>query len=237
MNLNLSLWRQFNMYTIDKTNNDVIIKDPGDFKLIAITGGMASGKSWVLNAIHEHGFNIVNIDQEIKTKTDVMGLSQENAALVNTYFDFEVYTPCGKQFKPSKYCPEEEWVRECFAFNLENVRKFMFSSQDNYLKWQRYWVGLVRDSYLDKSEDGIVFVEFPMLFESGYESDFDKIIFVDTPFRKRIERFVKRGFSEEDFWKREHVHYGTDWKKAHSDFIISGTAIDSTSYHIEEWLS
>ena len=210
MNLNLNLRRQFKMYTIDKTNNDVIIKDPGDFKLIAITGGMASGKSWVLNAIHEHGFSIVNIDQEIKSKTDFMALTKETAAEVNTYFDFEVYTPCEKQFKPSKYCPEEEWVRECFAFNLENVRKFMFSSQDNYLKWQRYWVGLVRDSYLDKSEDGIVFVEFPMLFESGYESDFDK---------------------------REHVHYGTDWKKAHSDFIISGTAIDSTSYHIEEWLS
>lgn len=227
----------YNTTSSTETPESLIRKDPGDFKLIAITGGMASGKSWVLNAIHEHGFPIVNIDQEIKFKTDKMAADSESAAIVNTYFEFEVYTPCGTKFKPNPYCPEEKWDKDCFVFNLENVRNFMLSSQENYLKWQRYWVGSVRDLYLLKANEDILFVEFPMLFESGYESDFDKIIFVDTPFRKRIERFVKRGFTERDFWRREHVHYGTDWKKSHSDFIISGTAIDSTSYHIEEWLS
>lgn len=227
----------YNTTSSTEISRSLIRKDPGDFKLIAITGGMASGKSWVLNAIHEHGFSIINIDQEIKAQTDKIAADLDSVAAVNTYFEFEVYTPCGKKFKPSPYCPEEAWNKDCFAFNLENVRNFMLSSQENYLKWQRYWVGMVRGLYLLKANEDILFVEFPMLFESGYESDFDKIIFVDTPFRKRIERFVKRGFTEKDFWQREHVHFGTDWKKAHSDFIISGTAIDSTSYHIEEWLS
>lgn len=220
--------------------DSIFRKDPGDSKLIAITGGMASGKSWVLNAIHEHGFSIVNIDQQIRDKTDQLKSDINAVSDINTYFEFEVYTPCGKQFKSNSICcPQDNTLEDTslFAFNLENVRNYILATQDNYLKWQRYWVGLIRNTYLSLAKNNILFVEFPMLFESGFESDFDKIIFVDTPFRKRIERFIKRGFTEDDFWQREHVHYGIEWKKTHSDFIISGTSIDSTSYHIEEWLS
>lgn len=69
--------------------------------------------------------------------------------------------------------------------------------------------------------DGHLFVDFPMLFEAGYAWIFDKVIFIDTPFRIRLHRFTRDGYyTSAQFWEAESKCQSASWKKEHSDYVL-----------------
>lgn len=77
---------------------------------------------------------------------------------------------------------------------------------------------LVKDEIL-KIEDG--FISVPQLFEAGYESLFDKIIFVSASEEIRLERLMKRNnLSKEEATKRIKAQLSEDKKIKESNFVI-----------------
>ena len=192
-------------------------------KLIAITGGMAAGKSTLLSEIRNYtdkNVAVLSVDDIIRSATDRPELLMAAA---------DVFYPEGC----AVYKPDND---NNIIFNYQEVIKYMLESKDNYIKWQRFWCNKVQSQWLElqaKNEYDLIVLEFPMLFESGLEYQFDKIIFVETHWRERMNRFISRGYSAKDFWDRERLHYSPSWKKEHSDLVVQGNL---STYNINEIL-
>lgn len=77
----------------------------------------------------------------------------------------------------------------------------------------------------DKCKDKYVFVSIPLLFETGFDKLFDKIIFVQCNDDLRLERLMKRNnFTKEQALKRMNAQMPQDEKIKKSDFIINNNS-------------
>ena len=72
-----------------------------------------------------------------------------------------------------------------------------------------------------ESQEKCVFVSIPLLFETGFDKLFDKIIFVQCDDKLRLERLMKRNnFTKEQALKRMNAQMPQDDKINKSDFVI-----------------
>lgn len=199
--------------------------------LIAITGPMASGKTTLLNKLKEFNIPVFSMDQAIREATDNMNIisdayeyfKQYGLYAYNIVRELNTYVSIGELCNPGTYHIPGDLI---YTFNHKAVQEFILKTKENFIIWQKYWCEKVCNQYLELSKhNDILIVEFPMLFESGLEYHFDKIICVNTPYRERIKRFTERGFTVKDFWDREKIHYSSLWKMEHSDFIVNKNTI------------
>lgn len=73
----------------------------------------------------------------------------------------------------------------------------------------------------NESTNECVFVSIPLLFETGFDKMFDKILFVECDDDIRLERLMKRNnFTKEQALKRMNSQLPQDEKIKKSDFVI-----------------
>ncbi|MBR7117297.1 MAG: dephospho-CoA kinase [Clostridia bacterium] len=66
-----------------------------------------------------------------------------------------------------------------------------------------------------------VFVDVPLMFESGFDRECDVIVSVTAPIEKRIERITLRdNISREEAVRRIASQRSDEWLKEHSDHVI-----------------
>ena len=100
----------------------------------------------------------------------------------------------------------------------------VFSDPVARKKLEDYIHPKVKDEILKifcESQDKCVFVSSPLLFETGFDKLFDKIIFVQCDDKLRLERLMKRNnFTKEQALKRMNAQMPQDEKINKSDFVI-----------------
>ena len=100
----------------------------------------------------------------------------------------------------------------------------VFSDPVARKKLEEYIHPKVKDEILkifSESQDKCVFVSIPLLFETGFDKLFDKIIFVQCDDKLRLERLMKRNnFTKEQALKRMNAQMPQDEKINKSDFVI-----------------
>ena len=100
----------------------------------------------------------------------------------------------------------------------------VFSDPVERKKLEEYIHPKVKDEILkifSESKDKCVFVSIPLLFETGFDKLFDKIIFVQCDDKLRLERLMKRNnFTKEQALKRMNAQMPQDEKINKSDFVI-----------------
>ena len=100
----------------------------------------------------------------------------------------------------------------------------VFSDPVARKKLEDYIHPKVKDEILKifcESQDKYVFVSIPLLFETGFDKLFDKIIFVQCDDKLRLERLMKRNnFTKEQALKRMNAQMPQDDKINKSDFVI-----------------
>ncbi len=84
----------------------------------------------------------------------------------------------------------------------------------------------------------IVFISIPLLFETGFDEMFDKIIFVAADDSLRLERLMKRNnLSEEEALLRMNAQMPQEEKILKSDFVIyNNTSISDLETQINKIL-
>lgn len=86
-----------------------------------------------------------------------------------------------------------------------------------------------------KDPSAIIIFEVPLLFESGYEGIFDKIIVVYCSKEIAISRLLKKGFSRKDILKRMQAQMPISRKKTQADFLINNNFdINNTKRQVKE---
>ncbi len=154
-------------------------------KKIAVTGGIGSGKSLVLSNLKKWGYAVFSCD--------------------------EIY---------AELCTEEEFLRglaRLFPFAVKEgaldratLSSVVFSDSGAREKLNGYTHPLVMERLFARMEGfPLSFAEVPLLFESGYEKDFDGVIVVLREKKARVEAVKRRsGLTEEEVLKRMDSQFG-----------------------------
>lgn len=162
-----------------------------NYKLYAITGSYASGKSTVLSIIKDIGFTTFSLDS---IYNELFETDQKLQKEILKYFK----TLDKKEISNIVYNDDEK--NEL----LKNItHKYIFKE-------------LFRR--IDESDSNAVFVEVPLLFEGSYEKIFDKII--DVYESEKIKDIIisKRNLNNYDIVVRNQL--SKEEKKNRSDYII-----------------
>lgn len=171
--------------------------------IIAITGGIGSGKSYVSALLEERGIPIYNADNESKRLT----VSDEviRKGLVDT-LGREVYHVDGSLNKPflaSYLFASPEHARQINAIIHPRVKA-------DFRRWVK-----------EQVECEVAGLESAILFESGFDDVVDKVVAVYAPEPMRLERAMKRdGATEAQIRSRMKAQMNEEEKCKKADYVV-----------------
>lgn len=148
-------------------------------KLIAITGGIGSGKSVVARVLRNMGFNVYDCDLEAKR---LMNSSPIIKQQLTDHFGENIYTHDGFLNKP---------LLSSIIFNNHEALSIVNSIvhpvvKDDLINWHQ-------SNPLSRS-----FVETAILVESGMQTMVDEVWNVTAPLETRIARVISRNSTTRD---------------------------------------
>lgn len=180
---------------------------------IALTGGIACGKSTLAKFLRELGIRLLDADDVVHELEAPNGLAVE--AIV-------------ARFGESVRAADGGIDRRALA-------GIVFSDPIARTDLEAILFPLVRSRLLDfvaepSSEFRISVI--PLLFESHWESDYDTIIAIASPECQQIDRMVStRGYTRAEAEARLAAQMSVSEKARRSDFVVKN---DSTPEHLKE---
>lgn len=169
-------------------------------KIIALTGGIGSGKSTVLNHIKELGYPVLSSD-----------------AIVS-----ELYKTTKVKRMLKKAFPSAVKGLLSLKIDRKELSRLIFNDGEKHALLTGMITPLVHNEIFLRAKkiNGLLFVEVPLLFECNYQNDFDQVIVVVREKRERIESVKQRSnLSEQEIIERMDKQVDYD-KKDLSPFII-----------------
>ena len=142
-------------------------------KIIAITGGIGSGKSTALKILENWGYACFSADQTYKKLTLDENFIKEISSLLGV-------TPLVIDNK--------------LVLDKTEISKRVFSNKNLLKKLNSFTHPKIMDSMIGeaKKHEGLVFCEVPLLFEGGFENLFDNVLIIKRDNEKRFESASKR---------------------------------------------
>ncbi|MCI5051748.1 MAG: dephospho-CoA kinase [Simkaniaceae bacterium] len=144
-------------------------------KKVAVTGGIASGKSQICRFLREEGIYFLDADKIVH----------------------ELLTPSTPQGK--------EVLNQFGVLDRQKLAQIVFNDPDKLKKLESILHPAVIDkikSAFKEAAGSLFVVEFPLLFEIGFDDWFDTTIAVIADDEMRFKRAIERGMSGDDFKKR-----------------------------------
>lgn len=154
-------------------------------KIIGLTGGIGSGKTTVSNYLIEKGFAVIDAD---KVAREIVEPGMKATKAIEFEFGSDMINPDG-------------------SINRKKLGDAVFSDQEKLEKLNQ----ITHKEILDRIKRNIlelknrhlrlVFIDAPLLFETGIDSMVHETWVVDVPENIRIERIKKRDFIEDEMIK------------------------------------
>ena len=184
--------------------------------LIALTGGIASGKSTIARRLAEHGAVIVDADQIVR---DVQAPGSPVLAKIAETFGADVITADGALDRAAlgaKVFGDAELLKQLNAIVHPAVR----------LESQRRFEQAVADE-----PRAVVVYDVPLLVEARVDDPWDTIVVAHAPASERLRRLVElRGMDERAAQDRIDAQVSDDKRLAIADVVID-TAGDIAETH------
>jgi dephospho-CoA kinase len=163
-------------------------------RVVAITGGICSGKSTVMRVLEDEGASVISCDEEIKK-------IKSNPKILKTLIE-----------KFSDIAKDNKKLAE-LVFSEPEKRKLLESIL--YPELDKA-INLFIKSINKKT----AFVEIPLLYEKGKENLYDKVILVKCSSDSQKQRAINRGISVLIFEKIVANQLPTEIKESKADYII-----------------
>lgn len=181
-------------------------------KLVAITGGIASGKSVISRYLRNIGYSVIDADL---VGHDVLELDDVKKEIVKKIGN--VLDSCGN-------------------VDRKKLGSIVFSDKEklyalNCITHEKIIKVILEQSKALEAVNNVVFVEAAVLFEMGLDKYFDFIIVADCPDDKRIQRIILR----------DHLSYDEALKRINSqitrnEYLKKADFVIDTSINIEKTL-
>lgn len=167
---------------------------------IAIVGNIASGKSTVETFLLEKGYPVLDTD---KVAHDLLEEAKSEIILAFAGYD----------------------ILDKNEISREKLGKLVFKHSDlkNLLEGILHpKIRLKITEFCNSNQESdIVFVSIPLLFEAHMEDLFDKILFIYTDDKIRLQRLIKRnGYDEEYAMCRINSQMSQEAKVPKADWVI-----------------
>lgn len=143
---------------------------------VAITGKIASGKSYVTSLFEEKGYPTISSDTIVHHLYEQKEVADKLGKILNLSFKGYV--------------------------DVNMLKNHLQKQPNDIKKISRYIHPLVKkeiEKFLNKNNKGITVVEVPLLFESNIDRLFDYIIAIDVPEEKQLTFLNKRNRENADF--------------------------------------
>jgi dephospho-CoA kinase len=187
-------------------------------RLVALTGGIGTGKSTVSAMLRELGATVVDADEAARA---VVEPGTEGLRLVAARFGPEVLTAEGRLDRPK-------------------LAERVFNDPERLAALNRIVHPLVRDwmaaRTLEAAErgDAVVVHDIPLLFENERQGPFERSILVYAPAEVALQRLLARGMSEADARARIASQMPIDEKRElATDVIDNSDGLDRTRAQVE----
>jgi len=175
--------------------------------IVALTGGIGSGKSTVARMFEDEGAYVIDFDY---------------LARVVVKPDKPAWRDIVDYFGPEILFPDRTLNRSALAeivFSDDESRKALegfthhriFEESDALVK-----------AIKRKDPCSVVIIDFPLLFELSLNEKFDKVILAYVPRGVQLERIIERdGLAKEEVEKRLNAQISIEEKRSLSDYIIN----------------
>ena len=178
--------------------------------VVALTGGVASGKSTVLKMFMRLG--AFGIDCDVLSR--------------------EALRPCTSAWWSVVKAFGKDILRRDLEIDRPKLREIVFSDGEKRRTLERIVHPEVRRMLKERlnaiktlteatEERGVlVVVDVPLLFELGMQSEFERVIVVYASEAERLRRLLQRGFSREIAMKIMRAQMPLEEKVKQADFVI-----------------
>jgi dephospho-CoA kinase len=174
-------------------------------KRVALTGGIATGKSYVLDRFRRNGVACLDADE---LAHGVMSAGTEATAAIAARFGAGVLAADGSV---------DRATLGPIVFADAAARKDLEAIVHPAV--YRAIAAGVRAFELTGGYPFVV-VDVPLLYETGAEKDFDRVIVTVCPPEVQLARLRERGMSESDARQRLAAQWPTERKATRADFVI-----------------
>ncbi len=174
-------------------------------KVVGLTGGIGSGKSYVAKIFAGFGAKIIDADEVCR------GIYEPGGACLD-----EVTKAFGRQI-----------LRADGTLDRGALGGIVFSDRaalDRLNKIAHKYIIQKIEETIDrfiKDKDQVVIIDAPQLYEAGMDARCDAVIAVTAPMETRLARIKARdGVSEQQAKERISMQYDDEFFAGHADYII-----------------
>ena len=186
-------------------------------KIVAITGGIGSGKTTLSDCLKKIGFSVHDSDGVVSSMYNAPNKS---------FIDF-----IKKNFSKD--------VLQNKKINKKKITNFIFQNKNIKRKLEKYvhkHVQLSRKKFIQKNiiaKKNIIFVDIPLLLENNLEKHFDLVVCIISSKKNRTQRILKKGkfsikilnkifnFQTSDKERRKRSQIIINNNKTKKDFIFN----------------
>ena len=185
---------------------------------VALTGGIATGKSYVLDQLRKRGVPCLDADE---LAHGVTASGTEATAAIAARFSPNVLAPDGSVDR----------ARLAPVVFADPVARRDLESIVHPAVYRAIGAGLRAFELV--GHDRFAVVDVPLLFETGHATDFDRVIVTSCTAETQLARLGSRGMNEADARQRMAAQWPTETKVSRADFVIqTDGSFDETNEQI-----
>jgi len=185
---------------------------------VALTGGIATGKSYVLARLKDRGIPTVDADDIVH---DALRPGTPTASAIAAQFGREFLRPDGsidRMLLAGRVFEDRETRRQLEAI----VHPLVYEAIRNWFETVDRPMGVA---------------SIPLLYETRREHDFDVVVVTVCPPEMQLQRLLDRGMSEDEAHQRIAAQMPADEKAARGSFVIrTGGTMAETDRQVDELL-
>lgn len=191
---------------------------------VALTGGIATGKSHVLRRLASHG--VPTIDADILSREVVQPGSPALHAIA-IRFGREVLDANGELNR--RALGDRVFADAAARRDLEAIiHPAVYAAIQSWLK-----------KLEAAGRDRVAVADIPLLYETGHDKEFDRVIVTRCTPDQQIARLRSRdGMTEDEARQRLAAQWPIDEKAARADYVIdTNGSVDDTNHRIDTVLT
>ena len=173
--------------------------------LIGLTGNIASGKTEVARIFADLGATVIDADELAR---EAVSPGTPALAAIGAHWGERVLNPDGSLNRAAM---------RAVAFSNEADRKALNAIVHPAVKQ-------LRDQLVEEARrrgDTVVVAAIPLLYETGLEREYDRVILVDAPDDVRLSRLVhRRGIGAEEAQRMMAAQMPAAMKRERADIVI-----------------
>ena len=186
--------------------------------LVALTGGIASGKSTVASMLSSMGASVVDSDQIAR---DVVEPGTTGAESIQSSFGKDLY--------------------ESGSLDRQKLAEIVFTDPEKRRRLEEILHPLIRTESKARFDQtpGIVVYQIPLLVESAADYDFDTVVTVEAEEETRVSRLQDhRSMSHKEAKSRISSQASRDQRESVADYVVdSDCTLEQLQERVEQlWM-